>query len=71
MPYALCLLPYALCLILMINIHTDLLNCLFKIPLNEGNSALCFSSEHLIGVITEPPIWVKQMQDVNVINTKY
>ena len=46
-------------------------NCLFQIPLDEGHSALCFSSEHLIGVITEPPIWVKQMEDVPLINTKY
>jgi SM-20-related protein len=46
-------------------------NCLFQIPLNDGHSALCFSSEHLIGVITEPPIWVKQMEDIALINTKH
>ncbi|MBX9259059.1 hypothetical protein H1Q63_34930 [Desmonostoc muscorum CCALA 125] len=46
-------------------------NCLFQIPIDEGHSALCFFSEHLIAVITEPPIWVKQIEDVNVVNTKY
>ncbi|MFN6558401.1 MAG: hypothetical protein RMY28_001145 [Nostoc sp. ChiSLP01] len=46
-------------------------NCLFQIPINEGHSVLCFFSEHLIGVITEPPIWVKQIENVNVGNTKY
>ncbi|MBN3926363.1 hypothetical protein [Nostoc sp. NMS4] len=43
-------------------------NCLFQISLDDGNSALCFSSEHLIGVITEPPIWVKQMEDIAILN---
>ncbi|QLE59347.1 proline hydroxylase [Nostoc sp. TCL26-01] len=44
-------------------------HCLFQIPLNEGHSALCFSSEQLVGVITEPPIWVKQVENTNPIST--
>lgn len=30
---------------------------LFQIPLNEGRKALCFPSDQLIGLITEPPIY--------------
>lgn len=37
-------------------------NKLFQIPLNEGKSALCFSSHHLVGLETEPPIYL-QAQD--------
>ncbi|MCT7949023.1 2OG-Fe(II) oxygenase [Ancylothrix sp. C2] len=33
---------------------------LFQIPLEESRSALCFPSEHLVGVITEPAIFVQQ-----------
>ena len=33
---------------------------LFQIPVDEGHSALCFPSDHLIGVVTEPPIFVQQ-----------
>ncbi|HIK28008.1 MAG: 2OG-Fe(II) oxygenase [Oscillatoriaceae bacterium SKW80] len=35
-------------------------NILFQLPINEGHAALYFSSKQLIGVITEPPIFVQQ-----------
>jgi SM-20-related protein len=39
-------------------------NGLFQIPINEGRSLLCFPSEHLIALVTEPPILVQQTEDV-------
>ncbi|MEH2204685.1 MAG: 2OG-Fe(II) oxygenase [Nostoc sp.] len=39
---------------------------LFQIPINEGRSVLCFPSEHLIGVVTEPPIFVQQSEKVEL-----
>jgi Rps23 Pro-64 3,4-dihydroxylase Tpa1-like proline 4-hydroxylase len=30
---------------------------IFQIPLNSGNSSLCFSGKHLIGVVTEPALY--------------
>ncbi|MCX7596558.1 MAG: 2OG-Fe(II) oxygenase [Fischerella sp.] len=36
---------------------------LFQIPVNEGRSVLCFSSQHLIGLVTEPPIFLQQIED--------
>ncbi|BAY38769.1 prolyl 4-hydroxylase alpha subunit [Nostoc sp. NIES-2111] len=49
---------------------------LFQIPINEGHSALCFSSDQLVGVVTEPPILVQQVENVepvvtNVLNSHY
>ncbi|MGV0102079.1 Proline hydroxylase [Nostoc sp. DSM 114160] len=41
---------------------------LFQIPINEGRSVLCFPSEHLIGVVTEPPIFVQQSEKVELQN---
>jgi Rps23 Pro-64 3,4-dihydroxylase Tpa1-like proline 4-hydroxylase len=41
---------------------------LFQIPINEGRSVLCFPSEHLIGVVTEPPIFVQQSEKVQLQN---
>ncbi len=35
-------------------------NTLFQLPVNEGHAALCFPSEQLVGVLTEPPIFVQQ-----------
>lgn len=35
-------------------------SCLFQIPLEEGRAALCFPSEDLVGLITEPPVYVQQ-----------
>jgi Rps23 Pro-64 3,4-dihydroxylase Tpa1-like proline 4-hydroxylase len=36
---------------------------LFQIPIEEGHAALCFPSEHLIGLITEPPIFLQQTEE--------
>lgn len=30
---------------------------LFQIPLENGRAALCFSSEQLVGLVTEPPVY--------------
>lgn len=43
------------------NLETKL-SGLFQIPINEGHSALCFPSKHLIGVVTEPPIIIQNLQ---------
>ena len=48
---------------------------LFQISLDEGHSALCFPSEHLIGVITEPPIFIQDFQpepqSQEILTSKY
>jgi Rps23 Pro-64 3,4-dihydroxylase Tpa1-like proline 4-hydroxylase len=51
-------------------------HCLFQIPMNEGHSALSFASENLIGLVTEPPLWLQQpnnFQSVSseVLNSSY
>jgi SM-20-related protein len=33
---------------------------LFQIPINQGRSSLCFPAQYLAGIITEPPMLVKQ-----------
>ncbi len=33
---------------------------LFQIPIEEGHASLCFPSEHLIGMVTEPPVFFQQ-----------
>lgn len=35
---------------------------LFQIPIDEGRSALSFPGEHLVGLVTEPPIYLQQLQ---------
>ncbi|MBD1995569.1 2OG-Fe(II) oxygenase [Leptolyngbya sp. FACHB-541] len=35
---------------------------LFQIPIEQGRSALCFVSEQLVGLVTEPPVFVQQNQ---------
>jgi Rps23 Pro-64 3,4-dihydroxylase Tpa1-like proline 4-hydroxylase len=35
---------------------------LFQIPIDEGRSALCFPGEHLVGLVTEPPLYLQQQQ---------
>ncbi|MEG4800656.1 2OG-Fe(II) oxygenase [Microcoleus sp. ARI1-B5] len=35
---------------------------LFQIPIDDGRSSLSFPAEHLIGLVTEPPIYLQQMQ---------
>jgi SM-20-related protein len=51
-------------------------NGLFQIPINEGSSVLCFPSEHLVGMVTEPPILVEQIEEVqpeatDILNSDY
>ncbi len=46
------------------NSHRTEPSQLFQIPLNEDQQALCFPSHHLIGVVTEPPIYVQQKPPV-------
>jgi SM-20-related protein len=40
---------------------------LFQIPLNEGRSTLTFSSEQLVGMITEPPVVVQEQKVSEII----
>ncbi|WP_416666762.1 hypothetical protein [Egbenema bharatensis] len=35
-------------------------NFLFQIPIDDGQSSLCFTSEHLVGLITNPPLMVRR-----------
>lgn len=35
---------------------------LFQIPIDDGRSALSFPGEHLVGLVTEPPICLQQLQ---------
>ena len=35
---------------------------LFHIPIDEGRSALSFPGDHLVGLVTEPPIYLQQLQ---------
>lgn len=42
---------------------------LFQIPINEGNSVLCFPSEHLVGMVTEPPMLIQQIEEAKPQNT--
>ncbi|OCQ89980.1 proline hydroxylase [Nostoc sp. MBR 210] len=49
---------------------------LFQVPVNEGHSALCFASDHLVGLITEPPLWIQQPENVppvanDILNSTY
>ncbi|WP_427157512.1 2OG-Fe(II) oxygenase [Aliinostoc sp. HNIBRCY26] len=52
---------------------------LFQIPINEGHAVLCFSSDQLVGVVTEPPVWLQQVDntnnnnsiDSNILNSHY
>lgn len=51
------------------------LNGFFQIPLEEGRASLCFPSEHLIGLITEPPLRLMQEEEkpqpINVLDSHY
>jgi SM-20-related protein len=38
-------------------------NTFFQIPLNEGRAALCFASESLVGLVTEPPVFIQQLSE--------
>jgi Rps23 Pro-64 3,4-dihydroxylase Tpa1-like proline 4-hydroxylase len=35
---------------------------LFQIPIDDGRSSLSFPGEHLVGLVTEPPIFLQQLQ---------
>ncbi|MCC3412305.1 MULTISPECIES: 2OG-Fe(II) oxygenase [unclassified Microcoleus] len=35
---------------------------LFQIPIDDGRSSLSFPAEHLVGLVTEPPIFLQQPQ---------
>ena len=35
-------------------------NFLFQIPIEDGQSSLCFTSEHLVGIVTNPPLIVRR-----------
>ncbi|MEG4816883.1 2OG-Fe(II) oxygenase [Microcoleus sp. K5-D4] len=35
---------------------------LFQIPIDDGRSTLFFPAEHLVGLVTEPPIYLQQLQ---------
>ncbi|NJN58852.1 MAG: proline hydroxylase [Leptolyngbyaceae cyanobacterium SL_5_9] len=37
-------------------------NGLFQIPIEQGRAALCFASEQLVGLVTEPPVFIQQNQ---------
>lgn len=36
---------------------------LFQIPLQAGHAGLCFSSQHLVGLVTEPPLYIQSVLD--------
>lgn len=49
---------------------------LFQIPIEEGRAALSFPSEHLVGLLTEPPVFLQQTeapkpQGVDVLVSDY
>jgi hypothetical protein len=35
---------------------------IFQIPLEAGQAALCFSSNDLVGILTEPPIYIRPQE---------
>lgn len=37
---------------------------LFQIPVNEGRSVIYFPSEHLLGLVTEPPIFLEPIEEI-------
>ncbi|CBN56155.1 MULTISPECIES: 2OG-Fe(II) oxygenase [Kamptonema] len=43
--------------------QTPAFSTLFQIPIDDGRSALCFPSEQLVGLVTEPPIYLQQQQE--------
>ncbi|HEY9666576.1 MAG TPA: 2OG-Fe(II) oxygenase [Coleofasciculaceae cyanobacterium] len=38
-------------------------SCVFQLPLEEGRATLCFPSEHLVGLVTEPPVYLQQKEE--------
>ena len=39
---------------------------LFQIPIEENKSSLCFTSDHLVGLITQPPILLRRKQELEI-----
>lgn len=49
---------------------------LFQISINEGREVICFPSEHLIGLVTEPPIYwqkseVEKPQSLDILTSQF
>ncbi|MBW4541830.1 MAG: 2OG-Fe(II) oxygenase [Myxacorys chilensis ATA2-1-KO14] len=42
------------------------LSGLFQIPVDEGRSVICFPSEHLLGLVTEPPIFLESIEEIQL-----
>lgn len=42
--------------------QTPTFSTLFQIPIDDGHSTLCFPSDQLIGIVTDPPIYVQQQE---------
>lgn len=52
------------------------LSYLFQIPIEQGRAALSFPSEHLVGMVTEPPVYWQQTEAIKpqataVIESEY
>jgi len=47
----------------------------FQIPIDEGRSSFCFSSENLVGIVTKPPVFVQvgevKPQATNILPSHY
>lgn len=39
---------------------------LFQIPIDENKSSLCFTSDHLVGLVTQPPILLRRKQELEI-----
>lgn len=38
---------------------------LFQIPVEAGRAAVCFCSDELVGVVTEPPIYIRPNEEAD------
>ncbi|OCQ99211.1 proline hydroxylase [Oscillatoriales cyanobacterium USR001] len=47
--------------------QTPSFSTLFQIPIDDGKSALCFPSEQLVGLVTEPAIYLQQQTETKPI----
>ena len=52
-------------------IQNPVFSCLFQIPIEEGRASLCFPSEHLVGVVTEPPVFFQQTDQMRPQTTDF
>lgn len=39
---------------------------LFQIPIDNNKSSLCFTSDHLVGLVTQPPILLRKKQELEI-----